>query len=117
MIDITAGEPQAISTRQKMHKNFDVDVTIKEETHNLEIDVFHTEDIDGGNAELDSIQMSGYTFSIAGPKTMDISEEIHNHLDSWFGDNFEELTVEETKEDFDEIFAQIWDYIEEKDLY
>ena len=37
MIDITAGEPRIIRIRYTCFKEFDIDVTINDETHNLGI--------------------------------------------------------------------------------
>lgn len=117
MIDITTSkEPTVIKTRQRMHKNFDIDVTINEETHNLEIDVFHTEDVDGGDTELVGIKISGFTFTVCGPQN-DVGAELHNHLDAWFGNHFTELDAEDTEEDFANIFSAIWEYIESKNLH
>ena len=116
MIDVTTGEPQVIETRHKMHKNFDIDVTIGSETHNLEVDVWHYEDTDGYDAEISHIKFSGFNYNVCGPES-DVGEELHNNLDAWFGNNFDELTEEDTKEDFDEIFSTLWEYIEEKGLY
>jgi len=115
MIDITAGEPQVVESRQKMHKNFDIDVTIGNETHNLEVDIFHTEDTDGGDTLMSHVKFSGFNYNICGMMG-NFGVEIYNNLDAWFGNNFGDLDVEDTKEDFDNIFSAIWEYIESKDL-
>ena len=115
MNDITTGEPQVIKTRTTMHKNFDIDVTICEQTHNVEIDVFHTEDVDGGNTELQSIKVGKHSFE-NGVGT-DIGLNLTGHLETWFDENYAEFMVEETQTDFDEIFGTVWAYIESKDLW
>lgn len=115
MIDMTTSEPQVIKTRTTMHKNFDIDVTNSNGTENLEIDIIHVEDVDGGNTELESIKVGKSRFE-AGVGT-DVGLNLHECLDSWFSHAFYELTEEDTKEDFDNIFSAVWEYIEEKDLY
>lgn len=115
MIDVTSGESQVLETRQLMVKKFDIDVTINNETHNLEINVANNELLDGSDTNFEYLTVGIYT--IRPKNNLDLGEELHNNLDDWFGDNFEELTVVDTKEEFDEIFSQIWDYIEEKDLF
>jgi len=116
MIDITTGEPQVIESRQRMHKNFNIDVTIENETHNLDIDIYHTEDVDGSDTILDKITMSDFTFTVS-TGTRDTGEEIHEHLENWFDNNFGHLEEKETEEEFDNIYSAVWEYIEEKDLY
>lgn len=115
MIDITTGEPEVILSRQEMQKKFDIDVEINGEVHNLEINIFHTEDVDGSDTELDKITMSDFTFVISAG-TRDVAEELHDHLDLWFNNKFRHFMLEETKEDFDNIYNTVWEYIEEKDL-
>jgi hypothetical protein len=114
MNDITTGGTQVIETRQKMHKNFDIDVTVCEQTHNFEIDVFHTEDVDGGDAELESIKVGKHSFDIEVGTDAGLS--LSGHLGTWFDENYAEFMVEETQKDFDEIFAAVWEYIELKNL-
>lgn len=115
MIDITTGKPQCTKTRTTMHKNFDIDVTIDSVTHNLEIDVFHTEDVDEGNPEFGWIKVGNNTFE--GGEHCDVGEKLTGHLESWFDDNFGVFSIGKTKEDFEAIFSAVWEYIEEKVLY
>lgn len=115
MIDITTSEPIVIGTRQTMHKNFDIDVTTGHGTDNLEIDIVHIEDNDGGNTELAHIKVGKSRFE-AGVG-LDVGLNLHECLGSWFSHAFYELTEEDTKEDFENIFSAVWEYIEEKDLW
>jgi len=116
MIDITINEPIVISSRQEIQKEFNIDVTIDGETHNLEINIFHTEDADGSNADFDKITMSNFTFTVSAGNG-DVGLDISEHLESWFDNIFPDLEEKETKEDFNNIFGTVWEYIEEKGLY
>lgn len=115
MIDITTGEPQVAQTRQRMHKHFDIDVTVGKETHNLDINIYHNEDLDGSGPELDFIKIDTGQFDSVDEGT-DMSNDISVYLEDWFNKVFPGLT-EETQTDFDEIFTAVWDYIESRDLY
>jgi len=115
MIDITKSQPKITKIRYTCLKEFDIDVTIGEETHNLSLTILSEEDKQGQDTELIEIRIATQTFRVSVGH--DVGSELHGSLDSWFGDTFDGLSVEETKEDFDAIFSDVWGYIEEKDLY
>ena len=115
MIDITDGEAVVVQTRQRIHKHYDIDVTIGIETQNLEIDIYHNEDLDGKNAEIDFIKVDTGQFDSVDEGT-DMSNDLGVFLEDWLDKVFPGLT-EETQEDFDAIFAAVWDYIEAKGLH
>lgn len=115
MYDITTGEPEVIQTRQTMVKKFDISVTKSIGTNDLEIEVVHIEDLDGDNTELLHVNVANRRFE-AGVG-LDVGLNLHESLDSWFNHTFYELTEDQTKEDFENIFGEIWEYIEAKELH
>lgn len=115
MIDITTGEPRTTQIRYTILKEFDIDVTINNETHNLGIVVKSEEDKQGQDTELIEIRVENMTFE-KGVGT-DVGLNLTGHLGSWFDDKYPQCPVEDSKEDFDAIFEAVWEYIEEKDLW
>jgi len=115
MIDITKSQPLVVQTRQRMHKKFDIDVTIEKETHNLEIDIYHNEDLDGKDAELDFIKIDINQFDSITDGS-DMANDISVYLEDWFDKVFPQ-EGEEAEKDFNDIFDEVWSYIAEKDLY
>ncbi len=114
MIDITAGEARVTQIRYTMLKEFDIDVTIGEETHNLELTIKSEEDKQGEDTELVEIRIATQTFRVSNG-TGDVAEELHDALDNWFS-IFKVLAVKDTETEFDLIFAAVWEYIEKKNL-
>ena len=115
MIDITIGEPKITEIRYTCLREFDIDVTIMERTHNLSIVVKSEEDKQGQDTDLVEIRVENMTFD-AGVG-VDVGLNLQGHLESWFDDNFGEFPIETTQKDFDAIFGAVWEYIEAKDLW
>jgi len=114
MIDITWKAAEVVETRQRVHKHFSINVTINKETHNLEIDIWFKEDLDGSNPKLDSIKVGNSTFEQG--VGLDVGLNLNECLDHWLNENYD-LTEAETRTEFDEIFSAVWDYIESRNLY
>ena len=115
MIDINKSQPRITKIRYTCLKEFDIDVTINNETHNLGIVVKSEEDKQGQDTELIEIRVENMTFEVG--KNEDVGEKLTGHLGRWFDEKYSEFKVEETKEDFDAIFEAVWEYIESKDLW
>jgi hypothetical protein len=116
MIDITAGDPIVSNTRNRMRKQFDIDVTIKEQSHNLDIKIFYEEDLDGDSPELDRIEIENNRIFFGENDTEDVGSRLHEALAEWFDTRYEEFSGGETEEEFDAIFSAVWEYLEEKGL-
>ena len=93
-------------------KEFDIDVTINDETHNLSIIVKSEEDKQGQDTNLIDIRVDNKTFGICVGQ--DVGEKLHWHIESWFDDNYSEFKLEETEKDFDAIFEAVWEYMGKK---
>ena len=115
MINIKKSQPRIIQIRYTCMKEFDIDVTIKNQTHNLCIVVKSEEDKQGQDTELIKIRIGTQSFDSIGEHE-DVGETLNGYLGVWFDDHYPECPVEESKEDFDSIFEAVWEYIEEKDL-
>ncbi len=119
MIDITDGEASVVQTRQRIHKHYDIDVTIGTETQNLEITIYHEEDLDGSRPQLKLVNIGGMIggmqFDTIEDGT-DVGNDISVYLEDWFDKSFP-AQQEETQKDFDDIFEAVWEYIESRNLY
>lgn len=115
MIDIKKSQPRIIKIRYTCLKVFNIDVTIKNQTHNLGIVVKSEEDKQGQDTELIEIRIGTQVFVNIGEHE-DVGEILNGYLGAWFDDHYPECPVEDSKEDFDNIFEAVWEYIEEKDL-
>ena len=115
MINIITDWPRVIKKRDTLLKKFDIDVTIKEETHYLNISIKSEEDKQGQDSELINIAIDIYNFSITEDE--DLGEVLHGHLGRWFDDKYPKCPTKDSEEDFDNIFSAVWEYIEKKNLY
>jgi hypothetical protein len=115
MIDITWKAAKVVETRQRIHKHFSIDVTVNKETHNLEIDIWFEEDLDGSRPQLKLVKVGEMQFDTIEDGT-DVANDLGVFIEDWFDKNFPGLT-EETQEDFEGIFSAVWDYIESRKLY
>ena len=115
MIDITDGPAAVVETRQRLKKHYDIDVTIDKETHNLEITIYHEEDLDGSRPQLKLVNIGGMQFDTIEDGT-DVGNDISVYLEDWFDKSFP-AQQEETQKDFDDIFEAVWDYISSRNLY
>jgi hypothetical protein len=90
-------------------------VIIGEETHNFDMTILSEEDKQGQDTELIEIRLSTQTFRVSVGQ--DVGAELHTAIDNWFDDKYPQCPVEDSKEDFDAIFEEVWEYIESKDLW
>ena len=116
MIDITTGDPEIIDTKNRMRKHFDIDVTVKEQSHNLDIKIFYEEDLDGDNPELDRIEIENNRMFFGENDTEDVGSLWNEALADWFDTKFASFGLEDSQKEFDEVFSTVWEYLEEKGL-
>ena len=114
MIDITKSEPKIIETRNSVSRIFPITVSICGETHDFEISIYHNEDAKGKNTKLEYMLIG--TYHTWASECVDLGLRIHECMEMWFDDTFTVSEEKKTKEEFDELFEVIWEYIESKEL-
>ena len=119
MVDITTNEPRVTKVRYTVSEQFDIEVTINKEINDLSIIILSEEDKRGQDTELIYVSVDENIFIV--DREEDIGEKLHSHLEKWFVEKYGDILREEIKDvvkkDFDDIFNEVWKYIEEKDLY
>jgi hypothetical protein len=115
MISINKTQPKITKIRYTCLKEFDIDVTINNETHNLGIVVKSEEDKQGQDTDLVAIRVENKSFGVC--QGQDVGEKLSGHLGSWFDEKYPQCPVEDSKEDFDAIFEAVWEYLVAKDIY
>jgi hypothetical protein len=114
MIDIAKSEPKIIETKNRVLKLFPITVTIGKESHDFKISIYHNEDAKGKNTKLESMLIG--TYHTWESDCVDLGLRIHECMEMWFDETFTESEEEKTAAEFDEIFAEVWEYIESKNL-
>ena len=115
MIDISTNGTRVTKVRYTVLKEWDIEVTIEEETHTLNIKIVSEEDKQGEDTELVRMQVDDAISTVGEGE--DVGEKLHNAIENWFSNNYEPYPVQYHGVESDNIFSAIWDYIEAKGLH
>lgn len=114
MIEVLTNDARVTQIRYTMLKEFDIDVTVDEETHNLNIKIVSEEDKQGEDTNLLRLHVDNSMFTVE--KGEDIGEKLHNAIQEWFTSNYDPYPVKDYDEEFNSTFDTVWGYFKNKGL-